>query len=84
MKNLEEIDITKPISKEDFYTIFESQLPLNQEEKIKIKESYFPLYIMFITNGVEPAQAFDATKNIFYSQETQLKKRLENTKKQGS
>ena len=77
MRTIEDIDITKPITKEDFCMIFESQLSLTEDEKIKIQENYFPMYALFVTNGVEPAQAFDATKHVFYSQETQIKERYE-------
>lgn len=77
MRTVEQIDITQPIDKEEFCMIFESQLPLNQIEKRKLREEYFPLYAMFITQaGVPAAMSFEATKNVFLSQETQIKERI--------
>ena len=76
MRTIEQIDITQAIDKEEFCMIFESQLPLNQTEKEKLRRDYFPMYALFVTNGVQPAMAFDATKNVFLSQETQIKERI--------
>ena len=76
MKTIEEIDITQPLLKEEFFMLFDTQLPLNDAEKKKINEDYFPLYALFVTSEVTPAEAFEATKNVFYSQETQIKERL--------
>lgn len=76
MRTIEQIDITQPIEKEEFCMLFEQQLPLNNEEKEKIRELYFPFYALCVTNGVEPAASFEATKNLFYSQETQIKERI--------
>jgi len=76
MRTIEQIDITQPIDKEEFCMIFESQLPLNEVEKKKLREEYFPLYATFITQGGVPAAvSFEATKNVFLSQETQIKER---------
>ena len=78
MRTIEQIDITQVIDKEEFCMIFESQLPLNDKEKKKLREEYFPLYAIFITQGgVPPATSFEATKNVFLSQETQIKDRIE-------
>jgi hypothetical protein len=78
MKTFEEIDITAPLLKEEFFMLFDTQLPLNDAEKKKINEDYFPLYALFITDGgVTPEVAFEATKTVFYSQETQIKERLD-------
>lgn len=76
MKTVEQIDITQPIDKEDFCTIFESQLPLNEKEKEGLREKYFPFYALCVTSGVGPAESFEATKQLFYSQETQIKERI--------
>jgi hypothetical protein len=76
MRTLEQIDITKAIDKEEFCMIFEMQLPLNNEEKMKLRNEYFSFYALCVTSGVEPAMAFEATKNLFYSQETQIKERI--------
>lgn len=76
MRTIDQIDITQPIEKEDFCLIFETQLPLNMEERVKLREMYFPFYALCVTNGVNPAESFEATKNIFYSQETQIKERI--------
>jgi hypothetical protein len=76
MRTLEQIDITQAIDKEEFYMIFETQLPLNDGEKKKLREEYFPLYAMFITQGgVPPATSFEATKNVFLSQHPEIKER---------
>lgn len=76
MRTLEQIDITQPIDKEEFCMIFESQLPLNEMEKKKLRDEYFSMYALFVTNGVNPAMSFEATKNVFLSQETQIKERI--------
>jgi hypothetical protein len=55
--------------------IFESQLPLTDAEKAKLRNEYFSMYALFITNEVPPAASFEATKNVFLSQETQIKER---------
>ena len=76
MKTIEQLDITKPLLKEEFFMLFDTQLPLNEEEKARITRDYFPMYALFVTSGVEPAEAFEATKTVFYSQEQQIKERL--------
>ena len=75
MRTIEQIDITQPIDKEEFCMIFETQLPLNDIEKTKLRNEYFSMYALFVTNGIQPAHAFEATKNVFLSQETQIKER---------
>ncbi len=76
MKTFEEIDITEPLLKEEFFMLFDTQLPLNDDEKKKLREEYFPLYAMFITQGgVPPATSFEATKNVFLSQHLEIKER---------
>lgn len=75
MRTVEQIDITQPIDKEEFCMIFETQLPLNDVEKAKLRNEYFAMYALFATNGIQPALAFEATKNVFLSQETQIKER---------
>lgn len=76
MRTIEQIDITQPIDKEEFCMLFESQLPLNEEEKKKLRDMYFPFYALCVTSEVSPADAFESTKNLFYSQETQIKERI--------
>jgi hypothetical protein len=76
MRTIEQIDITQPIDKEEFCLIFEAQLPLNELEKRKLREEYFAMYALFVTNGTAPAYSFEATKNVFLSQETQIKERI--------
>lgn len=76
MRTIEQIDITQPIEKEEFCMLFETQLPLNDMEKEKLKREYFSMYALFVTNGIQPAPAFEATKNVFLSQETQIKERI--------
>jgi hypothetical protein len=65
-----------PLLKEEFVMLYETQLPLIPEEKNRIQEEYFDLYALFVTNEIDPAQAFEATKMIFYSQEQQIKERI--------
>lgn len=76
MRTIEQIDITQPIDKEEFCMLFETQLPLNDTEKAKLRNEYFSLYALFVTNEITPAAAFEATKNVFLSQETQIKERI--------
>lgn len=76
MRTIEQIDITQAIDKEEFCMLFETQLPLNDAEKVKLRREYFSMYALFVTNGISPATAFEATKNVFLSQETQIKERI--------
>jgi hypothetical protein len=75
MRTIEQIDITQPIDKEEFCMLFETQLPLNDVEKAKLRNEYFSMYALFVTNEITPAASFEATKNVFLSQETQIKER---------
>ena len=76
MKTRDQIDITMPLLKEEFVMLYETQLPLNEIEKSRVREEYFGMYALFVINGVSPAEAFEATKVVFYSQEQQIKERL--------
>jgi len=72
---LSSIDITKKLALENFCLLFE-QVTLNDEERDKVKVFYWNLYTIFIQNNVNELDAFSAVKNVFISQETQIKDRL--------
>jgi hypothetical protein len=75
MRTIEQIDITQVIERGEFCMIFEKQLPLNKVEKKALREKYFPFYALCVASEVGPAEAFQATKILFYSQETQILER---------
>ncbi|MCK9544886.1 MAG: hypothetical protein M0R03_22965 [Novosphingobium sp.] len=77
-ETLKKIDVKKPLSKENFRSLFTSQLFLTDEEVDKINNVYFPTYSTFYANGVKPEQAWLATRNLFISQETQIGERIKN------
>lgn len=76
MKKLDNIDIKIPLIQEDFFIIFDSQLPLNEEERERIKTSYFDMYKLFLKEGVNPEESFAAIRILFLSQEQQIKYRI--------
>jgi hypothetical protein len=76
MKKFDDIDIKVPLIQEDFFTIFDSQLPLNEEEKERIKTSYFDMYNLFLKEGVTPEDSFKTIRILFLSQEQQIKYRI--------
>ena len=77
MKNMDEIDVTKKILVEEFIFLFASQAELLPHERKKLEDVYYPVYTTFIDRGgVEPTQAWEAAKNLFVSQETQIGQRL--------
>ena len=78
MKTLEQIDVSKLIEREDFLTLFESQLPLTEDEIEKIHNVYYPTYTTFVTNEVPYEEAWVAIRNLFVSQETQIGERIKN------
>jgi hypothetical protein len=75
---IKEINVEKPLTKDEFFDLFDSQLPLNEEEKDKVNNVYFTTYSTFFANGVTPEQAWLATRNVFLSQETQIGERMKN------
>lgn len=80
MKNtvIDKINVSEEISKEDFLSLFMSQLPLLDEEIKKIMDLYYPTYLTFISSGVDAQSAWIAIKNLFISQETQIEERMKN------
>ncbi len=76
MNTLEQIDVTKPLSKEDFLALFDNQLPLTNAEKEKVLNVYFPTYATFYSAGVDPENSWVAVRNLFISQETQIRERI--------
>ncbi|MDD5649053.1 MAG: hypothetical protein PHF86_01360 [Candidatus Nanoarchaeia archaeon] len=76
MKKFDDIDIKIPLIQEDFFTIFNSQLPLNEEEKERIKTNYFDMYNLFLKEGANPEESFAAIRILFLSQEQQIKYRI--------
>ena len=67
MKELEKIDISKPLLIENFFNKFLFYL-------------YYPVYSTFISNDVSCEKSWEATKNIFIAQETQIGERINKEK----
>jgi len=80
MKNtiIDKININEQICKEDFLSLFMSQLPLLDEEIKKIMDLYYPTYLSFISSGVDAQSSWIAIRNLFISQETQIGERIKN------
>lgn len=76
MKTIDQIDITQPLLKEEFFMLYDTQLPLTDQEKERVKEDYFGKYAILVTKGLKPELAFQAVKLNFLSSETQIKERL--------
>lgn len=78
---MKKIDPTQPLSQDDFCELFE-QVPLNEEERKDIKEIYWGIYQVCLSNeDVSPTEAWLATRNTFIAKETQIKERMENEAK---
>jgi hypothetical protein len=76
MKTIEQLDITAPLLKEEFFILYDTQLPLNQEEKDRVNEIYFGMYALLVTKGLKPELAFQAVKLHFLDTEIQIKERI--------
>jgi hypothetical protein len=77
MKSLDEINVSLPLSIEDFITIFNHiQVPLTPEEKDRVKNEYFQMYTLFLINETVPETAFIAIKNLFALKESQIGARI--------
>ncbi len=76
---IDSIDIEKQMSWNDFYTLFSVlKVKLTSEEEIELKEFYFKMYELFITNGTDPKTSWIAVKNIFIVKKgPELVKRME-------
>lgn len=75
MKTIEEINIETSLEIKDFFTLFELQLPLNEEEKYSLHE-YYKMYNTFLDSEVNPKDAWLAIKNIFIIKNQQIKERI--------
>ena len=78
MNTIEQIDVSKLIEKEDFISLFTSQLNMKADEIEKLSNVYYPTYVTFITNEVPYKEAWVAIRNLFISQETQIGERQKN------
>jgi hypothetical protein len=77
MKSLEKINVQLPLSIEDFIAIFDHiQVPLTQEEKDRVKNEYFQMYTLFLSNETVPETAFIAVRNLFALKESQIGARI--------
>ena len=76
MKTFEEIDVKSPLSVEDFCTLFD-QLPLNEVEKISVKDEYFKMYTTFIQADVKPESSWIAIRNIFIVKNQDIANRVQ-------
>ena len=63
-KSFDDVDVTKPMSFDDFWLLF-YHLPLTDEEKISLKTEYFVMYELFLKNDVAPETAWLAVRNVF-------------------
>jgi len=79
MNAIDLVDVKIKMSFEDFFILF-SNLPLNEKEKLELKD-YYTIYELFISNGVEPETSWVATKNIFIVKKgPEIQKRMSNEK----
>jgi hypothetical protein len=78
MSTISQINVSEPLSKEDFLALFIEQLPLTDEEKEKVLNVYFPTYATFYQSGVSLVGSWVAVRNLFISQETQIGERIKN------
>jgi hypothetical protein len=69
------IDVTKPMSWNEFYCLF-AQLHLTVDEEISLKNEWFVIYELFIKNDVVPETAWIATRNMFVIKNQQIAERL--------
>ena len=77
-KTIEEIDVTTSLENEDFVALFTEQLPLTEDEKEKVSNTYYAFYVQFIQSGVSPIEAWTAIRQLFISQEPQIGERMKN------
>ena len=68
MNNIDLVDVTKPMTFNDFWILF-AHLPLNEEEQSSLKNDYFVMYELFLKNEVEPETAWVAVRNLFVAKE---------------
>jgi len=73
------INPLETMAKEDFLTLFK-HLPLNSEEKKKLNNEYWQMYIKFLGSNVEPKIAWEATRNLFILKEPQIKVKIDQLK----
>jgi hypothetical protein len=76
MKTWDEINVYEKLSLEDFLVLF-AHLPLTEEEKSDLNESYYPMYQSFLDAEVEPRESWIAIRNIFVIKNKQIARRLE-------
>lgn len=75
---MKHINPKEKMSINHFCELFE-QLPLNDKERQRINTVYWNLYTTFLTTPeIDPLEAWVVTKNVFISQETQIKDRMVN------
>ena len=77
---MKEIDPNVKLTRDQFCEIFE-QLPLTEEERAGVRETYWEMYAVFLENGVEPRTAWLATRNVFIAKEPQIGERMEKSAK---
>jgi len=73
-KSIEEIDVYKELSPEDFLLLFE-QVPLLDTEVQELNEFYFPFYKKMLECNVIPETAWVATRNVFIVKNSEISKR---------
>ena len=74
-KTIEEIDVYKRITQEEFMTLF-SPIPLLENEKKELELFYYDMYCAFLDSEVKPDQAWLAVKNVFIVKNPQIGTRL--------
>ena len=78
-KSWDEIDVNEVLIFEDFCTLFEERISLNEEEKSSLVE-YYEMYEIFLHAEVRPIEAWIATRNIFVIKNMQIAERIKNEK----
>jgi len=77
-KTVDQINVKKLLEREDFLTLFTSQLDMTEDEIEKLKNVYYPTYMTFLTHKVPFQEAWVAIRNLFIAQETQIGERQKN------
>lgn len=77
---MKKINPKEALSHQDFCELFE-QLPLLEEERALVKDTYWEIYSVCLAHPeVPPEEAWLATKNTFIAKENQIGERIKRQK----
>jgi len=80
MKTWDEINVAEKLPLEDFCTLLEAKLPLNEEEKMSLQD-YYKMYEIFVNATVTPLDAWITVRNIFAIKNQQIADRIKTAEK---